>query len=216
MGHHAEDVASRAADAGDIFQRSIRIRSRRDFALQVRVAEYDAVVAVQPGKRRLVAKIIAFHVADGDGQHFAFAASVGKRSVVVFDSYLHRFADIFQSDVAHQRSGQQSGLTQNLEAVADTEDDSATGREFADGFHHGRELGDGTGAEVVTESKASGDDDGVAVLEVVRVVPEKRHRLPGDLLDGPKSIVIAVRSGEDYDAKFHRQVLRGACATDPF
>src|SRR5258708_37084990 len=131
MGHHAEDVASRAADAGDIFQRSIRIRSRCDLALRVRVAEDDAVVAVQFGKRRLIAKIIAFHVADGYGQHFALAARIRKRSVVVFDSYLHRLADIFQSDVAHQRSGQQSSLAQNLEAVADTEDDSPTGREFA-------------------------------------------------------------------------------------
>src|SRR3984893_6928652 len=204
MGHHAEHVASGAADAGDIFERSIGIRFWCDFTAGVRITEDDAIVALQFGERRLIAKIIAFHVADGDGQHFALAARVRKRGFVVFDFHLHRLADIFQSDVAHQRSRQQSRLTQNLEAVADAEDQSASGGELADGVHHWGELGDGAGAEIVTEGETSGDDDGVAVLEVVRVVPEKSYGLLGDLLDGPESIVIAVRSGENNDAKFHR------------
>jgi hypothetical protein len=38
----------------------------------------------------------------------------------------------------------------------------------------------------------------------VRVVPEESYGLLGNLLDGPESIVVAVRSGENYDAKFHR------------
>jgi hypothetical protein len=37
----------------------------------------------------------------------------------------------------------------------------------------------------------------------VRVVPEESYGLLGDLLDGPESIVIAVRSGKNNDAKFH-------------
>src|SRR5260370_119649 len=179
MGHHAEHVPSGAADACDIFERSVGIGFRCDFALRVGVAEDDAGVALQFGECRLIAKIIGFHVAD----------------------------------VASQRSGQQSRLTQNLEAVADAEDQSAPGGELADGVHHWGELGDGAGAEIVTEGETSGDDDGVAVLEVVRVVPEKSYGLLGDLLDGPESIVIAVRSGENYDAKFHRnpRVKRKNC-----
>ncbi len=177
MGHHAQHVASGAADAGDIFERSVGIRFPCDFALRVRVAEDDAIVAVQFGERCVIAKIIAFHVADGDGQHFALAARVRERGLVVFDSHLHGLADIFQSDVAHQRSGQQSRLAQNLEAVADAKDQSAAVGEFADGFHHGGELRDGAGAEVVAEGETSGNDDGVAVLEVVRVVPEESYGL---------------------------------------
>jgi hypothetical protein len=38
----------------------------------------------------------------------------------------------------------------------------------------------------------------------MRIVPEKSYGLPGNLLDGPESIMIAVRSGENNDAKFHR------------
>jgi hypothetical protein len=35
-------------------------------------------------------------------------------------------------------------------------------------------------------------------------VPEKSHGLFGDVLDGPVSIVVTVRSGKDDDSKFHR------------
>jgi hypothetical protein len=34
-------------------------------------------------------------------------------------------------------------------------------------------------------------------------VPEESDGLLGHLLDGPEGIVIAVGTGEDYDAEFH-------------
>jgi hypothetical protein len=37
----------------------------------------------------------------------------------------------------------------------------------------------------------------------VRFVPQERDRLLGDVLNRPKSIVIAVRTWKDDDAKFH-------------
>jgi hypothetical protein len=37
-------------------------------------------------------------------------------------------------------------------------------------------------------------------------VPEKSYGLPGNVLDRPESIVVAVGTGEDYDAKFHKCV----------
>src|SRR5208282_2346961 len=203
MRHHAQHIASRAADSGDILKRPVGIRFRCDFALRIRVAENNAVVAFQFSECRLIAKIIAFHVADGDGQHFALAAGVGKRSLIVFDSHLHRLADIFQSDVAHQRSGKQSRLAQNLETVADTEDQPAAGGKLAHRFHDWRKLRNRPGAEIVAVSEATRHNDHIAVLQIVRIVPEERCRLIGHVLGGPESIVVAVRSGENYDAKFH-------------
>jgi hypothetical protein len=38
----------------------------------------------------------------------------------------------------------------------------------------------------------------------MRVVPEESDGLFGNLLDGPEGIVIAIRTGENNDAKFHR------------
>ena len=108
MGHHAEHIPSGVADSGDIFQRSVGVGFGRDLALIVGVAKDYAIVAIQLGQSFIVAKIIAFHVADWDGQDFAFAATAGERSLVVFDSQMDLLADIFQTYVAHQRSGQQS------------------------------------------------------------------------------------------------------------
>jgi hypothetical protein len=43
----------------------------------------------------------------------------------------------------------------------------------------------------------------------MRIVPQESNWLPGHLLDGPISIVIAVGSGKDDDAKFHRFSFAG-------
>jgi hypothetical protein len=34
-------------------------------------------------------------------------------------------------------------------------------------------------------------------------MPEKSHRLPGNLLNRPVGIVVTVRAGKDDDSKFH-------------
>ena len=59
-------------------------------------------------------------------------------------------------------------------------------------LHYGRELGNGAGAKVVAKGEASGDDDGIAVLEVLGMVPKERGFLLGHVLDGPEGIMIAV------------------------
>src|SRR5258708_1256827 len=79
---------------------------------------------------------------------------------------------------------------------------SAGGGELAFRFHHGRKLRDGTGVEVIAIGKGSGDNDGVAVFEVMRLVPQECDRLFRYLLDGPVRVVIAVRSGKNDDAEF--------------
>ena len=43
--------------------------SARDLARRRRVAEGDAVVALQRRQRRSVAEVVALHVADGHAQH---------------------------------------------------------------------------------------------------------------------------------------------------
>ena len=64
-------------------------------------------VPLQLGERRRIAEIVAFHVADGDGQHFALRTGVGEGRFGVLHAHLHRLANVLQADVAHQRTGQQ-------------------------------------------------------------------------------------------------------------
>src|SRR5580658_4328878 len=132
---------------------------------------------------------------------------MGERSIGVLHPYVYRLADIFQSHVAHQGAGQQTGLAQNLKAVADPEHQSAAVSELLDRFHHRREFSDGASAQVIAEGKAAGNDDGIAVLQVMRLVPEECNRLLRNLLDGPIGIVIAIRSRENDDAEFHPSFL---------
>jgi hypothetical protein len=74
---------------------------------------------------------------------------------------------------------------------------------LADGIHHGRELGNGASAQVIAEGEAAGNYDDIAILQVVRFMPEECSLLIHHVLGGPEGIVIAVGSGENYDAEFH-------------
>src|SRR5207245_5554919 len=94
-------------------------------------------------------------------------------------------------------------LRQNLEPVPHPQHDPATVGELLYRLHHRRKLRNRARAQVVPKRKTARHDDGIAVFQVMRFMPEKAHRLLGHLLDGPVSVVIAVGSGENDDAKFH-------------
>ncbi len=203
MRHHAQDIPSFAADSGDVLERAVRIGFGGDFAVRRRIAEDDAVLVLQFGQSGLVAEVVAFHVADRDLQHFAFGELLREGSVGAFNANMHRLADVLQSRVAHQRAREQPGFAEDLETVADAEHQPAVSRELAHRFHHWRELGDGARPKVVSVGKPAGNDNGVAALQVRRIMPKERHGLAGDFRNGPIGIVIAIGTGEDNDAEFH-------------
>jgi hypothetical protein len=70
-------------------------------------------------------------------------------------------------------------------------------------LHDRRKLRDGSRAQVIAEGKSSGHDDRVAILQIVRFMPQKRRLLLEHVLDCPESIVVAVRSRKNDDPKFH-------------
>ena len=72
-----------------------------------------------------------------------------------------------QRGVGQQRAGQQAGLAQHLEAVADAEHRTALGGEPRDRVHHRREAGDRAGAQVVAVGEAAGHDHGVDAADAV-------------------------------------------------
>ena len=82
-------------------------------------------------------------------------------------------ADEPQPLIGQQGAGQQPGLAEDLEAVADPEHGAAVGREATDNLHRRREAGDRTGAQVVAVGKASGNDHPVEVREVGFLMPDE-------------------------------------------
>ena len=101
-------------------------------------------------------------------------------------------ADVAVAGVAHEGAGQESGFGEDLEAVADAEDEAAGCGETLDGLHDGSEGGEGSGAEVVAVGEASGDEDGVAVLERGGGVPEEGGLGAEDVGDDVVGVVVAV------------------------
>src|SRR5207249_8895434 len=102
-----------------------------------------------------------------------------------------------------ERSRQHSRLAQNLEAIADAQHHPSTRRKLANRLHHRRKLGNRSRPQIVAIGEAAGYDDGITVFKIVRFVPEKRNRLLGYVLDGPKRIVVAIRPRKYDNAEFH-------------
>jgi hypothetical protein len=128
---------------------------------------------------------------------------VGERSVGLFDANVDVAANKTQAAVAHHRAGEQARFAQNLEAVANAQDHAAALGEFLDRLHHRRKARDGAGAQIVAVGKSAGQDDGVAIRKIFRLVPDEFDGLMEDVADGVKRIVVAIGPGENDDSKFH-------------
>ncbi len=86
---------------------------------------------------------------DGHAEDLAALAGVGEGAVGGFDAEGDFFADEAEAAVADESAGEESGFDEDLEAVADAEDEPAGAGEVFHRGHDGRELGDGAAAEVV-------------------------------------------------------------------
>ncbi len=60
--------------------------------------------------------------------------------------------------------------------------------------------------------KAAGEDDGVTIGEVFRLVPDEFDGLLQDVADGVERVVVAIGPGKNDDSKFHAAVAPcGVC-----
>ena len=108
-----------------------------------------------------------------------------------------------QIAVAQHRAGQQPGLEQHLEAVADAEHRAAALGEVADRRHDRREARDRAGAQVVAVREPAGQDHDVGALEARVLVPDERGLVPEHVLRGVVGVVVAVGAGKDDDGELH-------------
>jgi hypothetical protein len=203
MGHEAGDVAFAIADASDVVCGTVGIAGVVVFAVGRGVAEQDLVIFFESGEHGFIAIVIAVAVGDGEFEDLAFLRGVGEGGVGVFYADMHVAADEAEAGVAHHGAGEEASFEEDLETVADAEDEAAGLGEFGDGVHDGRKAGDGAGAEIVAVGEAAGEDDGVAIVEVFGLVPDEFDGLFEDVTDGVEGVVIAVGPGKDYDSEFH-------------
>ena len=70
----------------------------------------------------------------------------------------------------------------------------------------GTEARDGAGAQVVAVAEPARQDDDVAALQVVVLVPQQHGLFAERLDDRLEGVVVAVRAGEGDDAELHEGV----------
>src|ERR1700674_2832725 len=203
MGHESGDVALAAADSSDIVNCAVGIAGVVVRTVGSCVTENYLAVLFKPGERGFVAIVIAVKMRDGNPEDLTLLRGVGERRVRLLDADMHVAADEAQAAIPHHRAGEQARFAQDLEAVADAEHHSAAVCEFFDGLHHRRKTRDGAGAQIIAVGKSAGKDDGVAIRQIFRLVPDKFDRLPQNVADGVKRVMIAIGPGKNYDSKFH-------------
>ena len=103
--------------------------------------------------------------------------------------------------VTDERAGQQVGLAQDLEAVADAQDGQASSGLAHDFAHDGGGRGDRAAAQVVAVGEASGDHDRVDAVQVGVLVPQGHGLRAGNLnRAGGVAVIEGAREGDDSDA----------------
>ena len=68
-------------------------------------------------------------------KHFPVRAGIGERRIDILHSYLHRLANVFEANIAHQSPRQKSRFAKNLKTIADAEHQPAAIGELAHRFH---------------------------------------------------------------------------------
>src|SRR5207249_1910050 len=141
-----------AEDSGDIAEGAVGI---------VEVSEGDSIFGLQFVEGVVVGVVAAFAVSDGHTEDLAAVGGRGEGRVSGLGAQVDVAADELQAAIADEGAWQKTSLDEDLEAVTDSQDEAAIPCKLADGAHHGRELGDGSAAEIVAIGEASGKDDGV-------------------------------------------------------
>src|SRR5215210_6460559 len=204
--HHPEHVAGLIHDTRDIAHRAIRVVRLYGLQRARRVAEDDVAFALQPIERFLVGAVPT--VAVRDRQHDLFAALVARReqSVVRLDPKMNGCADELQRRVSEQSARKESGLAGDLKAIAESHHRRPALRVLDDLLHHRAEPRDRAGAEIVAVAESAGEDDDIAPLQVVILVPEVDRLLTESLDDCLVRVEVTVRAREGHDAELHEGV----------
>ncbi len=213
MRHHAEHVAALVDDAGDGIDGAIVVPVRIDHAVGRGIAEDHPALAFQPRDGLAVGDVVALAVRDRHADHLAGIVAAGEGRVGTLDPQINVMADEAQVLVAHQHAGQQPGLAQNLEAVANAEREPPVGREFAYRVHDWAARGDRPATKIVAVGEAPRDHHQVAACgKLFLGVPDHGRLNAGNEPNRARHVALAIDAGENEDGGFHSV---NACSSYP-
>src|SRR5512146_591311 len=203
MGHHAQHVSRVVDDASDGSHGSVWTPPLVGISRTTDVSEYHAALALQCMECFRVRGVTSITVGNGDPQDGAALVPVGKEGFVVFHPELDRLAHELEARIAEQGARQQPGLAHDLEPVAEADHRAASFGKRDDVLHHGAESGNRPGPQVVAVAEAARQDDHVALLQVVILVPQVHRFLAQCIDDGVIGVVVAVGARKGDDAELH-------------
>src|SRR3989442_4401051 len=126
-----------------------------------------------------------------------------ERCVDAFDLHIYMSADEMQLTIANQSPRQQTCFAQNLKAIADAQNQIAFRGKSFHRVHDRRKAGQRSGTQVIAVRKTARNDHGIVTAQVSIAVPDKIDGLAHVFRDHVIRIVIAVRSGKNYDTELH-------------
>jgi len=139
-----------------------------------------------------------------DAKDLPLAVGTGEWRCVVFDPNSDVPANEALMSIPQERTGKQSCLGEDLEAIAYAKDQSTSVSEGTHSTHDGGKPRNCTAPKVVAIGKPSGQDDAIKASGQCSVLVPKELRC--DTCDEPSSVVrvtIAVGAREDYNANVH-------------
>src|SRR5882724_8569458 len=209
--HQPEHRAFLVDHAGDIVERTVGVGFLGDAPIFRAVPEDDLVLRPEPPQGLRVGVVLPLAVRDGHLENLALPQRTGERGVRVLDQEVGRLAAVLQALVAHQGTGQQPGLAEDLEPVARAEHEAAAGGELGQRLHHRRTSRHRARPEIVPVREATGEDQAVELAEVGVPVPDITHRLMQDFADDVVKVAVTPRAREDHHAKVHGTVCSSLC-----
>ena len=125
---------------------------------------------------------------------------------VVSTRMVTRPAHEAQIPVAQQCAGKKAAFHQNLESVADSQNQPAVLGEFLHGGHHGRKLRDGAAAQVIAVGESARQNHRIGVAQRSGIVPDKFGWVAQVMRDRVPRVVVAIASRKHDDAESHKEV----------
>jgi hypothetical protein len=153
--------------------------------------------------------VVAFPVLHGDDQLLPELAPRRERCVGPLDPDRHVRTDELERRVCPEHARKKPGLAEDLEAVADPEDESTLRRESAHGLHSGREPGDRAAAQIVAVRKPAGENHRVHLGERLFRVPDEAY-VGAERRERPGRIAVVVRAREDENRDPRRHLAHSA------
>jgi len=203
VGHETCHIFLSVTDTGDIEQGTIGVGFRGSVAVAVAIAPEDLPVCLHLLECFSVGEVAAFSVGDRDSQERSFRGFAGKGRIRVASAQPDELAAERDAFIADQRSGQESGFTQDLEPVADAQHQSAAVGKLLHSGHDVAVAGDGAGAQIISIAETSRDNDRIGVAQAGIFMPEQAGIVAQNVFENVNTVLVTITSRKLKDGKIH-------------